>query len=294
MADNTKHDMREGRLGKDMFDEKVKILCVDDEQNVLNSLKRLFFDDDFEILTALSGEDGLKVLDGTGTIQIVIADYRMPIMNGVDFLKKVHEKWPKTIRIVLSGYADAGAVISAINEGQIYKFIAKPWNDDELKVNINHAIKTYFLQKTNSELTKILQKKNMELLKLNEKLARLLNERTTESLSVKKLLVHSQDIFQDIFNSLPIGLLGIDSDGTIVQCNQKALKMLEIKHTDIMWMARSEVLPPEVDRFVNMVIENDALTGSVKINNQDINIKGFIMKRLEGLTGIVLVFGWEN
>lgn len=135
------------------MDESVKILCVDDEPNVLKALNRLFMDEDYEIFSAASGEEGLALLAEQWDIQVVISDYRMPGMNGVDFLKAVHDGWPDTIRIVLSGYADTASVVAAINEGQIYKFIGKPWNDDELKATISQAIESYGLERKNQALT---------------------------------------------------------------------------------------------------------------------------------------------
>ena len=126
--------------------ENVTILCVDDEANVLKSLKRLFLDEDYEILTAESGSEGLVLLEQRQQpVQVVISDYRMPEMDGVAFFKEVHDRWPDTVRIVLSGYADTAAVVAAINEGQVYRFIPKPWNDDELKVTIAKAVDLYFL-----------------------------------------------------------------------------------------------------------------------------------------------------
>jgi len=126
--------------------EDIKILCVDDEPSVLNALRRLFLDEEYTIITATSAQDGLKLLESEHP-QVVLADYRMPIMNGVEFLKEVLTLWPNTIRIVLSGYADTAAVVAAVNEGQIFKFMAKPWNDDELKLTIAKAIKSYSLSK---------------------------------------------------------------------------------------------------------------------------------------------------
>jgi two-component system NtrC family sensor kinase len=131
---------------------QIKILCVDDERNVLRALERIFLDDDYEIAIAGSGDEGLKIMEESGPFQVVISDYRMPVMNGVDFLKVVYDRWPETVRIVLSGYADAGAVMAAINEGHIYRFIPKPWNDDELRVTIQNCLEHYFFQKRNHEL----------------------------------------------------------------------------------------------------------------------------------------------
>lgn len=146
------------------FEMPVKILCVDDERNVLRSLERIFLDDDYEIVTAGSGDEGLEIMSEAGdSFQVVVSDYRMPVMNGVEFLKAVYERWPDTVRIVLSGYADAGAIVAAINEGHIYKFIPKPWNDEELRVTIQNCLERYFLLKKNRELFDELARTNQAL-----------------------------------------------------------------------------------------------------------------------------------
>jgi len=144
--------------------EQVRILCVDDEVNVLQSLRRMFLDDDYELLTASSAAEGLEILKREDPVQIVISDYRMPVMNGVDFFREVCAKWPDTVRIVLSGYADAAAIVAAINEGQIYKFVPKPWNDDELKVTVVNALEKYRLQKYNALLLDKLSRSNEKLI----------------------------------------------------------------------------------------------------------------------------------
>ncbi len=145
------------------MDEQVRILCVDDEISILKTLKRLFMDSEYEVLTASSSGEGLDLLSSTQPIQVVISDYRMPGINGVEFLQEVCRTWPQTVRIVLSGYADTASIVSAINEGEIYKFIPKPWNDDELKITIANALERYILHKKNIELTEELQDKNEEL-----------------------------------------------------------------------------------------------------------------------------------
>lgn len=159
------------------MEEKIRILLVDDERNVLRAVERLFIDEEVEVLLCASGGEGLETLRAVSPVQVVISDYRMPGMTGVDFLREVHKNWPETVRIVLSGYADTAAVVSLINEGQIYKFIPKPWNDDDLKVTISNALEKYFLHKRNAQLAEELRRKNEELRKLNENLARLLAAR---------------------------------------------------------------------------------------------------------------------
>lgn len=125
----------------------VRILCVDDERNVLRALERIFLEDDYEILTATSGEEGLRLLNETTDIQLVLSDYRMPGMNGVQFLRQVYECCPDTVRIVLSGFADTAAVIAAINEGQISQFIPKPWDGEELRAAVANALALYASRK---------------------------------------------------------------------------------------------------------------------------------------------------
>lgn len=140
--------------------EEIKILCVDDEKNVLKALRRLFMDEDnYEILVAESGEHGLAMLAEEEGIRMVISDYRMPEMNGVEFLRQVYEKDPDTIRIVLSGYADTASVVEAINQGQIYKFIPKPWNDEELLSTVSAALQHQELQRQVKTMAEELKKK---------------------------------------------------------------------------------------------------------------------------------------
>lgn len=131
------------------MNSKIRVLFVDDEQPILNTLKRLFMDCGFDILTAESGEEGLEVLEKDPPIHIIVSDYRMPGMNGVEFLKIVSTQWPETIRIVLSGYADTANVVAAINDGQIFKFIPKPWNDEDFKNIVINAAEKYHVQEHN-------------------------------------------------------------------------------------------------------------------------------------------------
>jgi two-component system, NtrC family, sensor kinase len=182
------------------MEESIKILCVDDEPNVLNSLKRVFMDESYSILTAASAQEGLEQLAGNN-VQVVISDYRMPITNGVEFLREVRERWPDTIRIVLSGYADTASIVSAINEGQVYKFIPKPWNDDDLKMTISHAIESYHLYKENAELTARLK---------------IMLEEKSRMLELRSMMLETN---QHIVYSLPVPVLSIDNENIIAQCN---------------------------------------------------------------------------
>ena len=108
------------------------ILCVDDEENILSALERVFLEEDnYEIITANSGKEGLKILEER-PVDLIMSDQRMPEMSGTEFLKKSRVLYPDTIRIVLSGFSDFDTVTKAINEGEIYRLIQKPWEDSEL------------------------------------------------------------------------------------------------------------------------------------------------------------------
>jgi two-component system, NtrC family, sensor kinase len=238
--------------------EQIRILFVDDEKNVLKSLERTFLDEDYEILTAGTGAEGLAVLQSIAPVQVVISDYRMPEMDGVEFLRKVRNQWPDTVRIVLSGYADTASIVSAINEGQIYKFIPKPWNDDELKVAIVNAIERYFLNKKNIELTEALQTKNEELERMNDSLERQVAEKTSNVMQHNEMLVKVQNINY----SIPVGLIGIDPDGLIVQCNKMAEGLLRCNEPDLLGNSYHDKLPADLCAFVDGISDKESMSGS--------------------------------
>jgi response regulator RpfG family c-di-GMP phosphodiesterase len=128
-----------------MLADKITILYVDDEENNLFSFKAAFRIK-YQVLTAISGDKALEIL-ATKQVHLIITDQRMPEMTGVEFLEKVIEKYPDPIRILLTGYADMGAVVDAVNKGKIFHYITKPWNEEELDLTINRAYEKY-LEKT--------------------------------------------------------------------------------------------------------------------------------------------------
>lgn len=121
-------------------DKKYHLVLVDDEENILNALCRVFRDDQsYEIITAHDARDALQKT-ATVAVDVIISDQRMPGMGGAELLQEIRNRYPDSIRFLLSGYADAEAIISAINEGDIYRFIKKPWNNEELKNLVKNAI----------------------------------------------------------------------------------------------------------------------------------------------------------
>ena len=130
---------------------KYTILLVDDEPSILTSLYRVFRKEEYEVLIS---DDPLEALDmlKERNVHLIMSDYRMPTLDGITFLRNAMKLQPDAIRIVLSGYAESSVIIAAINDGGIYKFITKPWEDDLLKVEVRHALERYELGSTNRRL----------------------------------------------------------------------------------------------------------------------------------------------
>jgi HD-like signal output (HDOD) protein len=139
-----------------MPEKRQTILFVDDEQNVLNSLRGLFHDEPWDLLFADSGSNGLEILKNDH-VDIVISDVRMPVMDGIAFLNQVKTRYPDIVRIFLSGYADRTAVIRALSEGCAQQLLPKPWDDNELIRIIREALlQAEEMKKTSTGLQKII------------------------------------------------------------------------------------------------------------------------------------------
>lgn len=130
--------------------KKAKMLVVDDEPDNLDLLYRTFRRD-FQVLKAESGVRALEVLGTEGEVAVIISDQRMPEMKGTEFLSKTVPQFPDTMRIILTGFTDVEDLVEAINSGQVYKYITKPWNPDELKAVVQRAAETYELLKQRTE-----------------------------------------------------------------------------------------------------------------------------------------------
>lgn len=156
----------------------ASLLLVDDEPNILSSLRRVLRSGSYQIHTAGSGEQGLEILSSE-RIDLVISDMRMPGMDGAQFLEQVAKRWPDTVRLLLTGYADLESTISAINKGSIYKYFSKPWEDNDLKLSVQHALEHKRLEQERDRLLALTQRQNEELKELNAGLENKVRERTS-------------------------------------------------------------------------------------------------------------------
>lgn len=149
--------LREGRcIPPGNLDEQERVLLlVDDEPNILSALTRALRRKGFRILSTTSTREGFDLL-ATHKPGVVLCDQRMPELTGTEFLRRVKELYPDTVRMVLSGYAELNSVISAVNQGAVYKFLTKPWEDDVLYESLNDAFRIYELNRKSSELSHML------------------------------------------------------------------------------------------------------------------------------------------
>lgn len=188
-----------------------RLLFVDDEEYVLSSLRRLFLGWEYDILTACSGEQALGLLDGE-EIPLVISDHKMPGMQGVDLLKRIKEVSPHTIGILLTGVSDKQIAVDAINSGAVYRYIAKPWDDNEVKLIVREALEKYDIEKENRMLSAAIRKQNKLLRELNQNL-----QRAKELLTISFRRYMNEHLVQEILeSSQPVSLSGDKRDVTVL------------------------------------------------------------------------------
>jgi len=144
-----------------METQKINVLYIDDELDNLTSF-RATFRRNFNITTADSADAAMPILESE-TIHVILSDQRMPKMTGIEFFEKIQIIHPDPIRILMTGYTDINAVIDAINRGHVYKYLTKPWNEEDVKIFVEKAFEVYRLRRENIELTDRLLDANKKL-----------------------------------------------------------------------------------------------------------------------------------
>lgn len=167
---------------------KSKVLFVDDEQSIITTLRRVFRNSDFDPYFVGSGEEAINFLENN-KIDVIVADYRMPEVDGLTLLKLVKEKYPDVMRIILTGYPDLTMLLDAVNEVSIFRVLLKPWRNDELMHAIRQALEYQRLIRKNRELIELTTRQNKELKEINSKLLSLVEEKTREWLDIKEKLI---------------------------------------------------------------------------------------------------------
>lgn len=227
------------------------MLFVDDEENVLRALERIFLEENYNIFTASSAEDALEIME-KGKIHLVISDHRMPGMSGSQLLKEIKQRWPDTIRIMLTGYADIQSIMGAVNEGAVYKFITKPWNDEDLRLTVSLALQQYVLIQENRQLKDLAKKQQIKIKNYSTLFDE--NRGVMGNILLKSGVINKNDLDRALsekhdeeFLGDTLIRLGITTESKIIRALQNTLK---IEYIDLKEMTLNhevvKILPKEL------------------------------------------------
>jgi response regulator RpfG family c-di-GMP phosphodiesterase len=220
------------------------ILLVDDEASILSALKRVLRPKGYTLITAESGAEGLRLLE-EHPVDLIVSDMRMPEMNGAQFLGKAKERFPGVMRILLTGYSEITATISAINDGGIYHYLQKPWDEQDLLLTIQRALEQQHLKKEAERLNELVRRQNEELQTFNARLEKQVQARTEEIRQTVMFLENSQaeiklnfltmlKVFSNMIE-LRSGMLGGQSDRVSALARKlgKRLKLHDVQLQDL-------------------------------------------------------------
>lgn len=253
-----------------MTEKEKRILIIDDEVEITKALVRQF-KRRYTVFSANSALEAMDILEKED-IQVVISDQRMPSMSGVEFFSNIKSKYPDIIKLILTGFTDINNVIDAINKGQVFRYITKPWNPEELDWTINEAFEKFLLQSRNRELLIELSNTNVYLEeKVKERTEKLseLNENLTKLLKENK---KNSEIIEAIFNSVPGIIFLYNDDNQLINWNRKHLLMTGFTDKDLSskkimdWFSGDLVSAMAIETLLNNIALNGS--GATEVNFQ--------------------------
>ena len=230
-------------------------------------------------MTANSTDQGLELL-AKESIQVVMVDQLMPGISGVEFLRQVKEKYPRTVRIVLSGFADIATILDAINQGEIFRFLHKPWEDEELRTTVRQCFEHFQLLTKNKLLLAQVKQQNLELQTVNQHLEEAMALRT-----------HVLQMTQSIIQHLPVPMLGVSEEGMVVMMNSLALKKLSGVSPVTLGDSLDEFLPQPIRSHIEEIMDSQNLgTTLIEWPQANCRLQTIPFKLAGALHGCILVF----
>ncbi len=224
---------------------KPVIICVDDEPTILDSLEiqlRKSFGNDYLIETAVDGEEALELVEellaDSYEVALVIADCIMPKMQGDELLRRIHIIAPKTIKIMLTGQANLESVGNAINQANLYRYITKPWQDEDLRLTIQEAVRSYFQEKQLAE-------QNLKLAAYNQNLERLVKSRTQELEEKNLQLIASEKKYRALVEASQDMIWSVDVEGRYTFVNQAVKQIYGYEPHEMLDRLFADFEPPE-------------------------------------------------
>lgn len=259
---------------------KPKILCLDDESDNLDALERIFRKK-FEVLKATSAQKAFEILDNSPDVAVIVSDQRMPLITGVEFLQKSIVSHPNTTRILLTGYTDIESVIDAVNKGQIFRYLTKPWDPVDLTNTVSQGYEKYLLktelkeknqklEKALNELRSLDKAKNQFMILINHELKTPL----TSILSFVGLLKESelteeQHLFTDRIQRSSEKLRGIIEDVLLIVKGEMGLIPVKYSHISADWLVKNIV--PEVQQ--SMKDKQQTLKFNTNLDSIELDIR---------------------
>ncbi|CAN7394348.1 EAL domain-containing protein [Massilia sp. LjRoot122] len=231
------------------------LLLVDDEPNILAALKRQMRGMGCRILTASGGQEGLAILEREA-VDVIVSDQRMPGMTGVEFLRVVKQSHPDTVRMVLSGFTELQSVTDAVNEGAIYKFLTKPWDDTQLRAHIEEAFRNKEMVDENRRLGLELRTANHELAAANRQLEDVLEQQREQ---IRRDSI-SLDIVREALQRVPLPILALDEDRQVAYANVAARRLFGDSGT-LLGSSAAEVMP-------GLLLDLEGLDGGASLSTE--------------------------
>ena len=198
----------------------ARVLIVDDEAAIRSSLARLFAFEPWRLVVVADGAAALAALAGE-EFAVALSDYHLPGMSGGELLRRIRERSPDTSRILFSGHVDVELIRAAVNAGEVYRFVTKPWNDDELLLAVRHGVERWQLLSRNRVLAVQAEEQNRLLRSFNAELEDKVAHRTADLELRNRALVLSQEVL----DGLPVAVLGFAPDGQVALANALAREL---------------------------------------------------------------------
>ncbi len=251
----------------------ASILVVDDEINVANSIRRLLEAHDFKVDVAANGAQALEKVTKSNDIAVVLSDQRMPRMTGSELFKTLSTKFPQIKRILLTGYTDLESIREAVNTGHIFRFLLKPWDDNELIACVEDAFDSYNIYQENERL-----KSQLEVLNKNLELA------VEQKTRVLNMNIRSLERYEKIVEELPIAMICIGSGGMVVLANNKFCTEFSFTSA-VEGIPYTRVLPEPLHGLVDAFEANSQQTLHVGeknfvVNTSQLEIDSIVIGRL--------------
>ncbi|GHT91014.1 hypothetical protein AGMMS49545_05980 [Betaproteobacteria bacterium] len=236
------------------------LLLVDEETGVLNALCHLLGQGGYNILSADSGKAGLRILREQ-TVDVILSEQHMSGMSGDEFLHQAKILQPDSVRMLLTGDQEIQSVARTVNKGSVYKFLTKPWNDEQLRATVAEAFVYKGLCDHNRHLAQTLAETNQKLFENNQHLQQLLEEKQYRIQLGEKVV----KVLHEVTQLVPLPLLGVDDNGMVASANEAAQKLFGA-HALLLGGQISTLLSP---KLLQHIMQNEG-------DEKDVDIPPFI------------------